>query len=491
MTFRGYFALDGAELANSSRVTTHLGRDLPTSDLGMFHATYPDGSTYPGEDLEPGEPDTRCALTEVSPGLWEAPPESVEVYPKLWTPPNGARRHSQGLSEITGECWGPITTCRGCVAPEVLYDDSWPGLREFLTQSEYRPELAPWYTTQQPESGEFAGVWVMQVEGLGPTPVDQPVSAAIGPGTVAGPRRDAGRTLNFEALLIGCTNAGVEYGLEWLACRLRAASPQSVLRYMQAHPGHSAVDPETLIREVHGVVLTQEPKVTAQTSAGRRRNQQAVLYRVQWSMATLSPYAYLPPEEFFVDWDEISRQPVNWIHASECTKPETCIDMPILFSATCVPEEIDLVNTPPPVCGGCMPVSGIDKYSYRVPTMTYPATCRETAVSMTITNTGEMDLTLQAFWRECGDDIRCEDDFWPLQVNALPPGASLTLDGVRATYWAYYNERVRMPRGIVQTPKGAPWRPPVIDRQTCWDFIVQTASTSEFDITLSLADRAA
>lgn len=497
MAYRGYLALNGSEIANSSRVSAHMGKQTPTTDTGVFYddGLYPDYDTYPGDEDYPGTPSTACEFTEIYPGLWAAPDDSgsEEVYPGLWTPPNGSKQWDEGLAYHDGTCWGPATACGRCNSAVITYDDSWPGLNEFLSDNVYRPELSPWYSVQTPESAEFVGVWVMKIDGLGGTPIDRPVAPAIGPGSIIGPNRDAGRTITVEALLIACSNAGVEFGLNWLTCKLRATTPDtlSTLRYLQAHPQYSAVDVESLVREIHGVVMTQEPRVVDEVNTEGREHQQATLYRVSWTMATASPYAYMPAVDMHVDWDEVTRQPINWIHAAECSKPETCQDMPLLFSATCVPEEIDLVNTPPPVCGGCVPVSGIDKYSFRVPTMEYPFGCQDTAVSMTITNTGDTDLTLRAFWRECGADVRCDDEYWPLQVNALPPSASLILDAVSAKYWAYYDERVRMPRGIVSTPNGGPWRPPVIDRRVCLDFIVQTASTSEFTVDFTLADRAA
>lgn len=475
MTYRGYFTLNGVEFANSSRVIAHLGQDVPTSDMGMFD-----------------EPGTDCALIESTefPGFYEIPDSSVEVRPGMLTPPNGARRFGPGLFEIDGTCWGPVSLCGSC-STEVSYDDSWPGLREFLGDNIYRPELAPWYSTELPESGEFGGVWVMKVDGLGATPVDRPITQMTGSGAAAGPHRDLPRTITFEALMIACTHAGVEFGMDWLSCILRDTTDNtaSVLRYLAASPAHSGVDPASLVREVHGVVLTKEPRVIEERNTRAGQHHQANLYRVSWEMTVLSPYSYLPQVIVPVDWDEITRQPVNWIHAADCDKPATCSDMPVLFSADCVPEEIAILDTPPPVCGGCLPVGEIDKYSFRIPTMEYAFRCRDTAVSIAIRNTGETPLTLQAFLRVCGTDVRCEDNRFPLQVSGLPPLTELMLDGISGRFWAIYDERKHRAVGIVGTPNGAPWRPPRIDRETCWDFIVQTASSSDFDVTMTLTDR--
>ncbi len=474
MTFRGYFALNNVEIANSSRVAAHLGTAIPTDD-SIFN-----------DDLL-GD----CELVEDPdhPGLWLIPETAEPAGAGLWWPPNGARRFGPGLYEV-GSCWGPAAICMNC-RTQVDYDDSWTGLAAFFDDGTYRPELAPWYVTELPQSAEFGGVWVVSVDGLDATPVERKIIETIGPGAVAGPHRDRQRTITFEALLVGCTNAGVDYGLKWLNTLLRATTDNTTtrLKYLSAHPQHSAVEPDTLVREVNAVVLTQEARVKEAVVSGGGHHKQANIYRVTWELTSLSPYAYLPAVETVIDWDNITRQPVNWIHAADCRKPESCEDMPVMFSTECVPEEIVRVESPPPVCGGCMPVSAIDKYSYRVPTMDYAFQGRETAVTVVITNTSDSPLTLQAFWRVCGTDVRCEDNQWPLQISGLPAGAMLHLDGITGMYWAHYDGRDRRPVGVVGTPTGAPWRPPVIDRKTCWEFVIQTASTSEFTASLILSDR--
>lgn len=480
MPYRGYFALNNKEVANSARVVAHVGGTAPTTDYGFW-------SVPPDDDCAQVETDAPGSL------LYVLPASSVPDAPGslLATPPDGSKRFSEALFEF-GDCWETPAICSTC-RNHVTYDDSWEGLREFLGDIEYRPEMAPWYTTELPESGEFGGVWVMSVEGLDSTPIQREITQAVGDGGIAGPHRDGTRTVIFEALLIACSNAGVEFGLDWLTCLLRSTTDNvdSRLRYLRASPHGSGVEPLSLIREAHGVVLTQAPSVLDRYVTASGPNQHANMYRVSWEMAVLSPYAYLPSVAIDVDWDQVTRQPINWIHAADCDKPETCLDMPVMFSADCVPEEIERIETPPPVCGGCMPVGALDKYTFRVPTMEQPFRCRETAVSMVVTNTGELPLTLQAFWRVCGSDVRCEDNLWPLQIAGLPPGAELHLSGITGRFKAWHDELWRRPVGVVGTPNGAPWRPPVIDRHTCWDFIVQASSRMEFTISMVMADREA
>lgn len=496
MAFRGWFALNQVEIANSSRVVAHLGHVVPTDDYGIFGTTLPDdcGLLPVLQEGSYGGSVADSAATSDSggwewSGLFEVPADAVMVSKGLYRPMNGARRFGPGLYEV-GDCWGPANICRDCNL-NVLFDDTWDGLADFLNDGEYRPEVAPWYTTQLPESAEFGGVWVMDVEGLDTTPIERKITETVANGGVASPHRDTTRTVHFDALLVACTNAGLQYGLNWLTNRLRETntSTETRLRYLTAHPGHSGVDPDELVRDLHSVVMTKAPEVKEQFVTGSGANKQANIYRVSWEMAALNPYSYLPPVPITVDWDRITRQPINWIHAADCHKPDPCLKMPVMYSTECVPEEILTVTTPPPVCGGCLPVSGIDKYVFTLPTQNYVFRSRETAVSMVITNTGEESLSLQAFFRVCNTDIRCDDNLFPLQVSGLPSGAELHLDGITGRYWAYYDERVRRPIGVVGTPNGAPWRPPLIDREQCLNFIVQAAAGAEFTVSMTMADR--
>lgn len=474
MAYRGYLALNRQEFANSARVAALLGSGTPTSDVGMW--------ADPDTDCEPPEDPDR-------PGLGMPVPGQFEVTPGLWTPAPGSRIFGPGIF-IHDQCWGEADSCAPC-GVQIQYDDSWPGQRNWLGDEPYRVELAPWYVSEIAESAEFGGVLVTRLDGLDTTPVERSITQATGSGANAGPNRNPSRTLTFEALLIACTNAGVEYGKQWLTEQLMKASEtnDTRLRYLTASPANSAADPDSLLREVHNVVLTRSPEVTTRQTTGGSPNNHGNLYTVTWEMIVLSPYAWMPQVDVDVEWDQITRQPINWIHAADCARPETCIDMPVMFSTECVPETIEQVVSDPPVCGGCLPVSGIDKYQFRMPTMDYAFRGRQTAVTVKIKNTGSGPLTLQAFWRECGSDVRCEDNRWPLSVSGLPAGAELYLDGITGRFKCYYDERWRKPMGIVGTPNGAPWRPAVLDRQTCWEFIVQCAASAEFAVSMSMADR--
>jgi hypothetical protein len=113
-------------------------------------------------------------------------------------------------------------------------------------------------------------------------------------------------------------------------------------------------------------------------------------------------------------------------------------------------------------------------------------------VSLSITNHADSGgLTLQGYFRLCGTPEECDDNRWPVQVTGLPPSAELVLDGISGRYWVNYSSRRRRPVGILGTPSGAPWRPPLIDRSQCWEFVVLTDGYAQFDVSMTLTDREA
>ena len=470
MTYRGYFAINGAEFANSSRVAAHLGKHVPQTDMEIFG------------------PDDWCDPPVVSGGLAPIPQTAVEVNTNLYSPPDGAARVSPGLATID-RCWDHSAMC-GC-RMSVAVDESWIGMRDFLSDPEYHVETAPWHNELYPESAEFVGVWVTKVSGLDVTAISRKVTEMTGNGGVASIHRDGYRTITFEAVLLGCTSAGLQYGLNWLACQLSDATAEdgAVLEFLAAHPGRSAVDPASLWRESNGVVLTKHIEITDSSCGGNGRNQQATLYRVSWEMTATSPYIYRPAVDIAVAWDTITLQPVNWVHDAGCARPESCGDMPVLFSTNCTPELLPEVLSPPPVCGGCLPVGNLESFKYHLPLLDAPERCRESTVSIVFHNTGSEPLNLQGFFRPTDEDTRCEDTWFPVQINGLAPGADLYLDGITGRFYGVYEGLKRRVVGVVGTPTGAPWKPATIARYQSWDFIVQAAPNTVFTVDLLLHDQ--
>jgi hypothetical protein len=474
--------LNDLELINSSRTVEHLTKVTPKYDFVL-------GNTA----------NFTCTLT-IDPsdsGLAELPVTSFELsdFTGLAFPPDGSYRYDPGLIEI-GTCWEPAPFC-GCnqMLPWVTFDDTWSGLQDFLQDTIYRVELAPWYNINIPQSGEFAGFWVMNMQGFGPTAIQRDITQSVGSGGTAGPARDNARQVSFSVLLIACTNAGLQYGMQWLTCALRATntSTTDVLEFLTAHPGHSAAesDASTLVRQLHNVVLTSGPTVSQQFNASGVVNQQETMALVNFSLTALNPYSWFPPVTVDVSWDSITTEAISWIPAPKCVLSSDCQPVNQLVSTTCAPEAV-VVTTDfdPPVCGGGMPVSGFDRYIYAVPTLSTPVWCPGTAVTMTITNNSGEPLTLQAYWMLLPANEACSNkDQFQVQISGLPAYATITLDGVSNTYCAAVGVHSLTPVGIVGTPLGSPWIAPFINRTLEWQLEVLAAPSADFSVVLNFYDQ--
>jgi hypothetical protein len=480
VAFRGYFALNDLELINSSRTVEHLGKVTPKYDYAL-------GNTA----------NFTCALT-IDPGysgLAELPVTSAELadFPGLATPPDGSYRYDPGLVEI-GACWEPAPF-GGCnkMLPWVTFDDTWWGLKDFLQDTVYRPELAPWYNVNIPQSGEFAGFWVMSMQGFGPTSVQRNVTENVGSGGSVGPARDSARQVSFSVLAIASTNAGLQYGIGWLTCALRETNygTDAVLEFLTAHPGHSAADPSLLVRELHNVVLTQTPTVSNQYNASGVWHQQETLAVVSFALTALNPYSWFPADTVTVEWDTITSEAVTWIPASQCGLPSDCQPANQLVSAVCAPEALTVTTDfNPPVCGGGMPVTGFERYVFAVPTMTTPVWCPGTAVTMTVTNNSAEPLTVQGYWILAPVNETCSNrDRFQVQISGLPGYASVTLDGVTGTYCGALGAAALTPVGIIGTPGGSPWLPPFIDRTQPWQLEMLAPPGADFSVVLNLYDQ--
>ncbi|MDE1675128.1 sugar transferase [Nocardia gipuzkoensis] len=388
------------------------------------------------------------------------------------------------------QSWEEALAQCACRADYVQYDDSWPGLQDFLGDDPYVLANAPWYDPSVPQSSEFLGYWVLSVEGLGPIPVDRAVSDAICSGGVAGPHRDRYRTITVAAVLVACTNAGVEFGLEWLACQLREAKSLqgTTLEYLAAHPENSAADPALLRRTMSRVVVTREPKVTTQFGIRGSENRQSAVYVADFELTALDPYTYGPAITQTVSWASTVTEQIGWAHPPDCEDPESCAEIPILASAVCVPNVIDVTPVQPPVCSGCIPVCQVQTRVATVPSAV-GVLCRDQVVTLIIT-AGATDASVNFWFRPCGETALC-DRVGFLSVAGLPAGTTVVADSVLGRpYGLVGGQQVRQV-GIVHTPSGAPWTPTILDSGECWELVAQHEPGADFTVQIAVRGRAA
>lgn len=139
-------------------------------------------------------------------------------------------------------------------------------------------DQAPWWDPNVPESGEFAGMLVLSVDGLDDHPVQRTVSSAVAGGATLGPSRTQPRTITITGVLLGATCCGVSYGLAWLSSALegaRCGSPPGCggadLVLYNCCPA-AEMDPEEFAarhrRTLRRVALTDGPRVLARAGDG-------------------------------------------------------------------------------------------------------------------------------------------------------------------------------------------------------------------------------
>lgn len=416
MAYRGWFLLDGVELANTSRLVAHMTPTAPIAD-----------------------------------------------------------------DEITS-----IMQCSCDI--RVPYDDSWTGLSSEVGDDPYIMTNAPWYNPAFPQSAEFAGVWVLEVSGFDAVPVQRDIGDAICSGGVAAPARDGARTVTFSALIVACTNAGAEYGKDWLTCVLRGANVRGGvdLEFYKAHPEDTSATAASLRRALYGTVLTVSPSVTENMGrANGAPHRQASIYRVEWEMVCTNPYMYGSSTATAVIWDSVEEEDIEWAHAPDCVDSSSC-ELPTIYNAECVPPMVEITAATIPTCGGCLPICAIERRVWEMPAVLGP--CDDTVITVRVTNDGADPLNVSFYWQPCGATDAC-DRVAPLQVSGLETDYTVVADSVTGRPYVAVDNVPHRQVGIVSTPTGRPWRPTVLETLTCWELVAESAPGAEYTVVIEMRER--
>jgi len=141
----------------------------------------------------------------------------------LWFAGTEIANHSRLLKYMTGDPLSgfaglrqsntSITPGCGCDSAQCLYLDQGAGTNGAYTS----PILddAPWYDPDVPESAEFAGFFIEDIEGFDSVVSRDTADGAIS-GTSLGPLRLRGRCITVTGWLRAKTCCAAEYGLRWL-----------------------------------------------------------------------------------------------------------------------------------------------------------------------------------------------------------------------------------------------------------------------------------
>lgn len=165
---------------------------------------------------------------------------------------------------------------------------------------------APWYDPDIPESGDFAGLMVLSVDGLDDHPMQREVTQSAAGGAALGPARVQPRTITLTGVLLGATCCAVDYGLRWLAQALAdgtaagcGGSRMTLYNCCPAEPP----DPEEFAaahRRTHRrVALVDGPRIIARAGtgcAGRGGcSTGADLLTVEIVLTAATPWAWTDP----------------------------------------------------------------------------------------------------------------------------------------------------------------------------------------------------
>jgi hypothetical protein len=346
----------------------------------------------------------------------------------------------------------PLDTGGGCGCPtftnEVL--DQLP-----YTTPDDANNPAPWYDPDVPESKEFAGVMVLDIDGLDDYPVQRTVTGGIAGGGAIGPSRALPRTITVTAILLGSTCCGVEYGLQFLGQALQGCAGgdcdgDCLVVYACCPGGGLTPDQfnERHRRTLRRVALVEGPRVTARAGTGCSTGtcqSGADILTVEWVMTAAVPWLWTdplpvmevtPPMDLDGDCVEWCLHPAGDAGCPGGCKFAACVDPTAACADTrCLPEAPPMPGAPLATCfclplateRACYPMDLTSRpnWSTDLPVITVRSGSAELRnLTIAIYESGEAGMTCD----QVADFKRCTPVNY-FHVAYVPAGGAVTLDG--------------------------------------------------------------
>lgn len=309
-----------------------------------------------------------------------------------------------------------------------------------LPYSTPEEDEAPWYDPDVPESAQFAGFLLLNVEGLDENPVRRTVTNGVAGGGAIGPARALPRTMVFTGILLGATCCAVEYGLHWLGEALQGCTggqcEGDCMTLFNCCPG-AETSPDEFAekhrRTIRRVALIDGPRVISRTGngcVGGDCESGADIVGVEFTLTAGTPWLWTDPMTVMeivppVDPDGGC---VTWcLHPSggegcdgtcrfaPCPDPTAaCADDRCLPPAPPVP-------LPPDTCF-CLPLAAETDY-YEMDLTSRPSWSVDAPViTVTAGSTALRNITIEIFERSPNDSaMTCEE------VAAVPVQPALHL----------------------------------------------------------------
>lgn len=380
---------------------------------------------------------------------------------------------------------------------EVVTDDSWPLLPYWLgrTTTWTRPELdddCQWYDPTESASAEFAGIWPLRVDGLDSTPLDREVIEGAVSGGGFGVFRTPPRRVEVEALVIGATPAGLQYGLGWLGSALRGDNcddgglPRS-LTFLESAPAFDAQMTPAQVqllgnaesRMLAQVVQTGELKVEDTFSPWVPEGRGATVAKVSFELTAGVPWVWRTPMRLVSGLQPSLGEPqsLRFENVGPGGVLEACGDS---YGLLVDPQSGPLATLPRPVTPAA--AVGMQPLQSRRTTWTLDSgrlpRWAETIPTVTITTGPQAERALRVQWVEgmvtTQTDIACNSVGEAL-VGYIPPYSTLTLDAVTGEAQVITSDGRMLDAAPVVTGRwGGPWRAPVLRCSAAYTLVLDT-----------------
>lgn len=374
-------------------------------------------------------------------------------------------------------------------------------LAQILGDPEYRrPDLdvespPAWVDPAVPESWQFAGLLVTDIEGLDSAPMARTVTERTGDGAVIGRRRYGPRVIVVTGLLLGASCCAIDYGMRWLSSALRgsmacgpgAGCSGDDLRYLACCPQICEDAPDFVSyeecaaphwRTLREVALTGAPERTGTVGASCACCQSCPAVEVTFTLTAGRPHALrdpitvTAPGETWTDQDAESPC-ITWSAEPCADDPEgcgpdapSCLDT-ALAQMGCAPTAPPPLPVPVNPCA-CQPLS-VRRHCVEIPS----------SVLTPIWSDVVPDLEIYAGSRQLrGVRVRFYpnplrlgiEDLDPcgfcaeLNIAVIPASATLRVDGTRRAVTVTCPGTDEVPAsGAVTGTGGAPYAWPVLD----------------------------
>lgn len=364
---------------------------------------------------------------------------------------------------------------------EVFHDDSWPDTHTFLGQSEYTTPAqdgAPWYSPSTPESGEFFGIWPMQIEGLDSTQLNREVLESAGEGAVFGITHAQARKIQIEALLLAGTPEGAEFGLQWLNAVLRGDTCEPFdtprdLQFLDVTPPISISDTEAEVvaraqrhqRKLYNVACTEQVEIKERFGQYLPERRQTTCFKVEFTLTAGNPFIWkyttsLADPVVLANGQTTTvsfERTVNGVCPTACPPDSPPLYDPNLPAPTPLPRPLT-----PASAVGCQPIqskrtritipsSKVRKFEQVVPTLVIATGAQ-----------AERNIRVQWVRGNDTDDLQCAS-IGEVMIGYIPANSFMTLDGVtgQATCQTGSAKPVDA-TPVVSGRLGGPWRAPVL-----------------------------